>query len=185
MAWYRNLSRRDFIKLAATAALASGAPGCTRARTPCGFLKVEEARTLAAICDRLIPADADPGADWAGVVNFMDVQLCGAYRGLRNTYREGIRGLGGASRAQFGKQFAQLTPPQQDSLLSALERGEKVGGTWDRVAPAEFFEVILDHTMQGFYGDPRHGGNRDRISWRMVGLPYPPVRGRWHYGENS
>ena len=32
--------------------------------------------------------------------------------------------------------------------------------------------------MQGFYGDPRHGGNRDRVSWKMVGLPYPPLRGR-------
>jgi gluconate 2-dehydrogenase gamma chain len=35
--------------------------------------------------------------------------------------------------------------------------------------------------MQGFYGDPRHGGNRDRVSWKMLGVPYPPVRGRLRY----
>jgi gluconate 2-dehydrogenase gamma chain len=32
--------------------------------------------------------------------------------------------------------------------------------------------------MQGFYGDPRHGGNREGVSWKMLGLPYPPIRGR-------
>ena len=31
----------------------------------------------------------------------------------------------------------------------------------------EFFDLILAHTMQGFYGDPRHGGNRDAVSCLM------------------
>jgi hypothetical protein len=34
--------------------------------------------------------------------------------------------------------------------------------------------------MMGFYGDPRHGGNKDRVAWRMLGVPDPPVRGRLH-----
>ncbi len=186
MAWYRSLSRRDFIKLAAAAAVASGASSCSKVRTtPWRFLSVDEARTLAAVCDRLIPPDADPGADWARVVNFMDMQLCGAYRELRATYREGIRCLERASRAQSGKRFAELTADRQDALLTVVERGENPGGAWDKVAPGEFFAVVLDHTMQGFYGDPRHGGNRERISWKMVGLAYPPVRGRQHYGADS
>jgi gluconate 2-dehydrogenase gamma chain len=41
--------------------------------------------------------------------------------------------------------------------------------------------MLVSHTMEGFYGDPRHGGNRDRVSWKMLKLPYPPVRGRLHY----
>jgi len=32
----------------------------------------------------------------------------------------------------------------------------------------------------GFYGDPRHGGNKDRVSWRMLGVADPPIRGRLH-----
>jgi hypothetical protein len=35
--------------------------------------------------------------------------------------------------------------------------------------------------MQGFYGDPRHGGNLNRVSWKMLRLPYPPVRGRYDF----
>ena len=34
--------------------------------------------------------------------------------------------------------------------------------------------------MMGFYGDPRHGGNKDRVAWQMLGMPDPPVRGRLH-----
>jgi len=39
---------------------------------------------------------------------------------------------------------------------------------------------LRDHTMMGFYGDPRHGGNKDRVSWKMLGVPDPPIRGRLH-----
>ncbi len=41
--------------------------------------------------------------------------------------------------------------------------------------------MVLDHCMQGFYGSPRHGGNKDYASWRMLGVPVSPVRGRQHY----
>jgi hypothetical protein len=27
--------------------------------------------------------------------------------------------------------------------------------------------------MQGFYGDPRHGGNLNRVGWKMIGFPGP------------
>jgi gluconate 2-dehydrogenase gamma chain len=43
--------------------------------------------------------------------------------------------------------------------------------------------LILAHTRQGFYGDPRHGGNRNRVSWKMIGVPFPPIRGREHYDQ--
>jgi gluconate 2-dehydrogenase gamma chain len=35
--------------------------------------------------------------------------------------------------------------------------------------------------MEGYYGSPRHGGNRDAVSWRMLGLDEPPLRGRAQY----
>ena len=54
-------------------------------------------------------------------------------------------------------------------------------GEWKEISSKDFFTLILGHTMQGYYGDPRHGGNRGRASWKMLGLPYPPIRGRSHY----
>jgi gluconate 2-dehydrogenase gamma chain len=141
-------------------------------------LSADEARTLEAMCERIIPADQDPGATWAGVVTFIDRQLAGAYRRLRQTYQLGLAATNQTSFARFGKPLAALAPPQQDAVLGAMDKGEVHGGGWKVVSAKTFFDLVVNHTMQGFYGDPRHGGNRDRVSWKMLRLPYPPVRGR-------
>jgi len=180
VSWFKNLTRREFIQLAAAAAAASGTVSCSGPRNPWRFLRTGEARTLAAICDQLIPPDADPGANWAQVVNFMDVQLCGPFRDLQALYRNGITCVDTIARGRFGKDFAQLGNDQQISILTALEKGDTPKNIWKTVDPRAFFETVLSHSMQGFYGDPRHGGNRARASWKMVGLTYPPVRGRFY-----
>jgi gluconate 2-dehydrogenase gamma chain len=182
VSWYKNLSRREFIQLAAAA---SGTVSCSGSRSPWRFLRTGEARTLAAICDQLIPPDADPGADWAQVVNFIDVQLCGPFRELQPLYHDGIACVDQTSQSKFGKAFAELTSDQQFGILAALEQGAAPKDIWKTVAPRAFFETVLAHTMQGFYGDPRHGGNRARASWKMVGLTYPPVRGRLKYDASK
>lgn len=183
MSWYKGLTRREFIKIAGAAAAAVGATSCSGTRSPWRFLKVDEARTLAALSDQMIPPDDVPGAAWAGVVNYIDQQLCGPYRDLRETYRRGIACLDRTAALSGGKGFAHVTWNEQYALLRQLEMGDLIKGKeiWADVHPQEFFELVLAHTMQGFYGDPRHGGNRQRVSWKMVGLPYPPVRGRLHY----
>ena len=59
---------------------------------------------------------------------------------------------------------------QQFRIVRALETDAK-----------PFFDLVRAHTMQGYYGSPRHGGNRDAVSWRMLGLDEPPLRGRAQY----
>lgn len=142
--------------------------GCAR-RGPWRFFTAEEAATLEAICARVIPEDRDPGAVRAGVVNFIDIQMTRVYRPLRKTYREGIAGVDRQSVLLHARKFTELSPDAQDALLALIERDA-------RLKP--FFDLVVAHTMQGFYGDPRHGGNRDRASWKMLGVPYPPLRGR-------
>jgi gluconate 2-dehydrogenase gamma chain len=167
--------------MAAAAAVASGATSCSKPKNPWRFLSVDEARTLAAICDQMIPPDTDPGAEWARVVNYIDIQLCGPFRDLRPAYQRGIAALEEYSRTKFGKTFAAIGAELQLTLMTAIEQGTLPCGTWDGGAQKSFFQMVLAHTMQGFYGDPRHGGNRERASWKMVDLPYPPVRGQQKY----
>ena len=83
-----------------------------------------------------------------------------------------------SSRLANGKKFADLDTTQQSELLLRFEQERPTGAVWQKVSPSEFFSMVIDHTMQGYYGDPRHGGNRDAVSWKMLGLPYPPIRGR-------
>lgn len=134
------------------------------------FFTDDEARTVEAIAAQLIPADTDPGAKEAGVVDYIDIQLNQRFKKHRKAYRDGLAALDTACRASYGKRFVELTDAQQVEALNAFEERSKV-----------FFSLILSHTRQGFYGDPRHGGNRHMASWKMLKLATPPVRGRQHY----
>jgi gluconate 2-dehydrogenase gamma chain len=178
-----KLSRRKFIHAALVASAGTAATvACSRTgSSPWRFLTVDEARTLAAACDQIIPSDEAPGAAWAGVVNFIDRQLCGPYRRLQNLYREGIAEIEKSSWLIYGSDFAHLSQDKQIALLTRMEQGKAPQEAWQKIASTEFFGVLVDHTMQGYYGDPRHGGNRDRASWKMVGLAYPMIRGRMKY----
>ena len=176
-----KFTRRKFMQMAVVASAAGPIVACIGTSNPWRHLSEDEARTLEAICDRIIPADQDPGAAWAGVVNFIDKQLMGPYRKLQPTYRLGLAGTNEASVRTFGKRFAALSSEQADEVLHKMEEGRAPGGTWKHVSPQAFMALVVAHTMQGFYGDPRHGGNRERASWKMLRLPYPPVRGRLQY----
>ena len=136
------------------------------------FFTVEEALTVDAICERLIPADRGPGAGQARVVHYIDIQLTRHFRRYQRIYRQGIAGVDAGSRKKFSERFVELTPEQQAEVLADMEENSEA-----------FFELVLAHTRQGFYGDPRHGGNRGMASWKMVGLAFPPVRGRMHYDD--
>jgi len=130
------------------------------------------------MCDCLIPPDSAPGAEWAEVVNYIDMQLYGAYSKLRNSYREGTANLELTSQQYFGQAFSLLPTDAQKSLLQDLEKDHAPKEIWVGITPRHFFDTVLAHTMQGYYGDPRHGGNRERASWKMLGLVYPQIRGR-------
>jgi gluconate 2-dehydrogenase gamma chain len=177
---FSRITRRKFMQVT-TAAAAGSMVCCTNRKSPWRFFTLEEGQTVAAIVERLIPADQDPGATEAGVVNFIDLQLMGPYKRYRASYRQGIRGVEQASLELFGQPFAALSAERQDAVLKEIEGGGVAGEAWKGLAAKDFFSLILSHTMQGFYGDPRHGGNRGRVSWKMLGVPYPPIRGRLHY----
>lgn len=162
-----TLDRRRFLQAAATSA-AGSAIACSNAGRRYRFLTGPEAATLAAICNQIVPPDDYPGAADAGAVDFIDRQLAGHYSRWQEEYRRGIAEFEDAARRNYGKPFAGLSSEPQIGLLKQREE-------------TAFFRMVRDHTMQSYYGDPRHGGNRDAVSWRMLGVPNPPVRGRDQY----
>ncbi len=133
------------------------------------------------LADRLIPPDEDPGAAWAGAVNFIDRHLVGHLRKYQKTYRQGLAGIDHLSTAAHGKRFVELNEAQQDDVLTMADQAKSPPAVWPPAQAKAFFDLILAHTMQSFYGDPRHGGNREAVSWRMLAVPVIPVRGRNRY----
>jgi gluconate 2-dehydrogenase gamma chain len=134
------------------------------------FFTSDEAKLVEAICEQIIPADKDPGAKDARVVMFIDRQLVGPYAQNQDAYRRGLRALQETCRRQFGKPFEALAWDDQTKVLASLEAGRVPRELWKSPSGAEFFNLVLEHTKQGFYGSPQHGGNYDYVSFRMLGL---------------
>jgi gluconate 2-dehydrogenase gamma chain len=145
-------------------------------RVPLRFLTAAEAGVVQAACARIFPSDASgPGATEAAVVIYIDHQLAGpygsdkyrytqapfvesvpehGYQGKetpREIYREGVRQLAN---------FVDLPPEQQDQRLRAIEA-------------SMFFRLLRQHTIEGMFSDPMHGGNAGLIGWQLIGYPGP------------
>ena len=82
-----------------------------------------EARTAAAVFERLFPTDeSSPGATDIGVLTYLDRALAGAYQDKAEAYRLGLAALDLATRQRHGIPFADCSAEQQDALLTDLER---------------------------------------------------------------
>jgi gluconate 2-dehydrogenase gamma chain len=164
------LTRRQFAMAGALSGVAA-VIGCQNGSGAAwDFLSDSHARILSALCDQIIPADDFPGASQAGVVTYIDRQLARHYRRHQNAYRAGLEEAEAISRKSSGQHLADASPAQRLQIALALEKENRT-----------FFELLRQHTMEGYYGSPRHGGNRDAVSWRMLGLDEPPLRGRAQY----
>ena len=207
-----HVSRRSFVAgvgaatvLPPTTALltdsAEAAPGAVRPKSAVQasaeqpvylFFNVAEARFIEAACERLIPADdSGAGALAAGVPNYLDKQLGGAWGAGERLYRSGPWLPGTASQGyqlpftpaelfhtalrainhDFKKRssrFSDLSADAQDAYLKTLEGGAM---DLDGVPSAVFFDMLLRMTVEGFFSDPVYGGNRDMVAWRMIGFP--------------
>jgi hypothetical protein len=104
-----------------------------------------------------------PGAREAGTADFVlgegsDERAGGPVRLAELAVR--LDDAAGTMRA--GRSFVELEPAAQDEVLRALER-----------AGSPEFGWLVETSMEGFYADPRHGGNRDGVSWQLLGFPGP------------
>ncbi|KQY98070.1 gluconate 2-dehydrogenase [Pseudolabrys sp. Root1462] len=158
------------------------------------FFKPEEARVIEAIVDRLIPADdLSVGGRDAGCAAFIDRQLAGSFGNSSRLYTQGPYAKGTPTQGYQGEAtpamryraglaaidaylrknkndrgFAQLNAQEQDDFLKTLEAGKVDLGAIDGKT---LFDLFLQNTMEGFFADPVYGGNRDMVSWKMIGFP--------------
>ena len=144
----------------------------------------EEAGVIDAIVARLIPTDANgPGAKEARVARYIDRALAGELSPFRDVYAAGLAQVESFSQGNYGATFTALTAEQQDAVLRAMERSNQPPsptgadnreGTPPRIpfpsSAAAFFEVIREHTLQGMFGDPYHGGNAGFVGWNLLGF---------------
>jgi gluconate 2-dehydrogenase gamma chain len=180
-AW--DVSRRHFLGLLGMAGFSTATTPLSSvtasrpddsARVPATGMKILTARqvaTLEAVAEQIIPRDSDPGAKEAGAVNYIDGVLAGYQSERQPLYAAGIEGIDETSQLIFGRNFVDLEFNQQTRVLKSLEDGSAQGEIWKSVSSQEFFALVWNHVLEGFYGPPSHGGNKDYASWKMVGFP--------------
>jgi gluconate 2-dehydrogenase gamma chain len=184
-------SRRDLLRASLAGVAVTSVPGAARASTspdrPLSeasqkaigethphfeTLSAIEGDTLEAIVARLIPSDTNgPGAEEAGAANYIDRALGGALASSRSAYAAGLAAIESFARATKGGPFPQLSPADQDAILTLMERNAAPGFTPDS---ATFFELLRNHTLQGTFCDPFYGGNKNFVGWDLLG--YSGVR---------
>ena len=189
------MSRRKVCELAAVGAIGAcvgfgGSAGITfwgrsRIASPYQFFSPTEAKLLIAVCEQIIPADDVPGASEAGVVFYIDRQLSGPLARYQHSYRQGLASFRQTCAEVYQAPFEELAFEAQTEALRLIEAGRAPKELWSDPSQQAFFELVLDHTRQGFYGSPRHGGNRNYVSYRMLGLAYPNLMALKYVGQGT
>jgi len=186
-----KLSRRDFIKITTLGTVAISLPaagiglfeGCSPAKhSESLFFSDNEIKLVEAISEQIIPTDEWPGGKETGVANFLDLQLAGPYHRFQQDYRKGLNALQNYCTNKFQNKFETLSFEKQTDILLKMEAGKLSGDVGNKGFDKYFFELLRSHCLQGYYGSPRHGGNKNYISYKMIGLDEPPIIGENRQG---
>jgi hypothetical protein len=155
-------------------------PGDARkARVPFRILGSDEASTLEALGDVLLPGSAANG-----LAHFIDHQLSGPpadnmlmirYLGVQppftDFYRNGLRGLDAAARSDSAMAFADLGADAASRLVGSLAAGQLAA--WSGPPAGLFYFVLRNDAIDVTYGTP--------AGFAALGIPYmahiePPSR---------
>jgi hypothetical protein len=125
---------------------------------PLAFFTGAQAAEIDAMTAQIIPADETPGAREAHCLYFIDRALSTFARRSQPAYIQGLQDLQSKTQQLYpdaGK-FSALTSEQQIRTLTEMEK-------------TPFFNMVRTHTVIGFLARPVHGGNYDKIGWKLIG----------------
>jgi hypothetical protein len=149
------------------------------------FFSPQHYRMVGHIAEMIIPEDDTPGAKQAGVAEFIDFMVANrvpvsASRDVRSTqdaiemgneaqnrFLAGLDWMNARSKSEFGREFMDCTPEQQNSLMEELAYKAKFKPTTE--SGRAFFQLMRDYTVVGYY--------TTKIGLKSIG--YPGLRVVW------
>jgi gluconate 2-dehydrogenase gamma chain len=122
------------------------------------FFTEQQAAEIEAMTAQIIPTDQTPGAREARCLYFIDRALSTFARSSQPAYLPGLRELQAKTQQLYpeGGKFSALLSGQQIKTLTEIEK-------------TPFFNMVRTHTIIGFLTRPAHGGNYDKIGWKLIG----------------
>jgi len=123
------------------------------------YFTAAQAADIDAMAAQIFPTDDTPGAREAQAVYFIDLALTSFAKGQQAVMARGFVELDAKVSATFpgAHSFASLTSPQQIQLLTSIET-------------TPFFRAVRDLTIMGMFAAPQHGGNFNKVGWKLIGF---------------
>lgn len=126
---------------------------------PYEFFTAGQARLLDAASAQIVPTDDTPGAREAHVVRFADHALATFLKERRGNVTNALKELDKFARAHTGRVAFEDRPSRdQIAVLTAFEKKHD-----------QSFNVLRNVTMAGMFSHPEHGGNFNRVGWKLIG----------------
>jgi gluconate 2-dehydrogenase gamma chain len=162
-----KISRRTVIASATLIPIAAikAAPQSAASPIAATVFSPEQRRVLDAFVSRLIPNDeTGPGAVECGVPEYIDRCLADYLAAEKAAFFEGLASLDAFARSSQGVAFAELSAEKQDAVLMAIESNQTPG-------LLGFFNRARRLTLEGMFGDPIYGGNKNFAGWDLIRYP--------------
>jgi hypothetical protein len=139
------------------AAAAESSWGQTGPWTSFAFFTPAQGAEVEAMAAQIFPTTDTPGAREAQAIIFIDNALTTFAKGQQAVVTAGLADLKSRVAAQGAASFAALGGPQQIALLTAIQT-------------TPFFRAIRDLTIMGMFAAPQHGGNFNKLGWKLIGF---------------
>jgi hypothetical protein len=200
----QGIERREILRYIGIASIAATFPGFQQWAFACAhdhkaepapqaasgpylplFFSPPQYQMVEHLAEMIIPEDDTPGAQKAGVAEFIDFMVANRVpvstsRDIRSTpdaiaagndaqqrFLAGLGWMNAHSRSEFGREFMECTPAQQNALLEALAYKAKFKPATE--SGRAFFLLLRDYTVVGYY--------TTKIGLESLG--YPGLRTVW------
>ena len=108
-------------------------------------------KTLQALCETILPADADSGgAVEAGAPEFIDL-LTSENANYQSVLGGGMKVLDSTCVSRYGKAYLECTPQQQSEILDLIAYRKNAVKDESLSQAMEFFSLLRNLTADGFF----------------------------------
>ena len=123
------------------------------------FFTDAQAAEIEAMAAQIIPTDETPGAREARCLYFID-------RALTTFDKRQPAGLHAGAAGSSGEDAATLSGRRANSRRSLPSSRSRCS---PRSRRRRSSTLVRTHTVIGFFARPEHGGNHDKVGWKLIG----------------
>ncbi len=121
------------------------------------FFTPAQGADVEAMAAQIFPTTDTPGAKEAQAIVFIDTALVTFAKAQQEAVTAGLSDLQKRVTAMGAGSFAALDEAQQIAMLTSIQT-------------TPFFRAIRDLTIMGVFAAPQHGGNFNKVGWKLIGF---------------